>query len=100
MGTKSNPSEYDCYAKLEPDEPYFVLMGRDPVAWLVVGMWCVFRATYADEPERIKEARRCARAMKQWAIDKGKQALIDKVLETLDTLSPGFEVLETFIEAE
>lgn len=29
MGTKNNPGKYDCYAKLEPDEPHFVLRGKD-----------------------------------------------------------------------
>ena len=23
MGTKNNPGSYDCYANLDPDEPYF-----------------------------------------------------------------------------
>lgn len=29
MGTKNNPGAFDCYANAEPDEPMFVLLGRD-----------------------------------------------------------------------
>lgn len=29
MGTKNNPGEFDCYANAAPDEPMFILLGRD-----------------------------------------------------------------------
>lgn len=41
MGTKLNPGAFDCYAKLEPNEPYFVIMGRDPMGQQLVTMWAV-----------------------------------------------------------
>lgn len=78
MGTKTNPSKYDCYAKLEPDEPYFVLMGRDPVAWATVLMWCAFRdLIFSDDKEKIEEAKRCSRAMFEYAVDQcGKERFV------------------------
>ncbi|KKM85445.1 hypothetical protein LCGC14_1289030 [marine sediment metagenome] len=39
MGTKNNPSKYDCYAKLNPDEPYFVLRAKDPSAPYLIRIW-------------------------------------------------------------
>ena len=29
MGTKNNPGKFDCYEHAKPDEPMFVLLGRD-----------------------------------------------------------------------
>ena len=36
MGTKNNPGVFDCYANAEPDEPMFVLLGRDKDAATLV----------------------------------------------------------------
>ncbi len=43
MATKNNPSEYDCYANAEPDEPMFVLLGRDKHAPTLVWLWSTLR---------------------------------------------------------
>lgn len=43
MGTKTNPGKFDCYAKAEPDEPVFVLLGRDPSAGPLVRLWAAIR---------------------------------------------------------
>ena len=32
LGSKANPSKYDCYNDLAEDEPYFVIRARDPLA--------------------------------------------------------------------
>ena len=50
MGTKNNPSKYDCYANAKPDEPMFVLLGRDPLAGMLVRVW-------ADVREHAGESR-------------------------------------------
>lgn len=82
MGTKNNPGKYDCYAKLEPDEPYFLLRGKDPIGWLIVKLWIAMRITMADDlipaayGDKLNEAKDTAARMKEWAIAKG-------------TLSPG-----------
>ena len=43
MGTKNNPGAFDCYANAEPDEPMFVLLGRDPLAPFLVSIWAKVR---------------------------------------------------------
>ena len=71
MGTKNNPGLYDCYAKAEPDEPIFVLLGRDPAAWIVVRIWAALRR-YMDQAEpdqedpKLDEAERLSYAMQKW----------------------------------
>ena len=32
VGSKANPSQYDCYPDLAEDEPYFVIRAHDPLA--------------------------------------------------------------------
>jgi hypothetical protein len=77
MGTKNNPGKYDCYAKLEPDEPYFLLRGKDPIGWLVVKVWVALRMVLADDllpteyAEKLNEAKAAAAQMKDWAALKG-----------------------------
>lgn len=69
MNTKSSPSAHDCYAKLKPDEPYFVLMGRDPNAAETVRFWAERRkiaiedGLSTDKMEKVDEAYACADAM-------------------------------------
>lgn len=74
MGTKTKPSTYDCYANLEPDEPYFVLTGRDPSAAIIVRMWAHSRETLIRQGKKprsdkamIEEARTVALAMEKFA---------------------------------
>ena len=75
MGTKLNPGKFDCYANAEPNEPIFVLMGRDPIAPILIGLWATLKE-YLDGfgPEgrgtdQTNEARKCAREMEQWCQD-------------------------------
>lgn len=39
MGTKNTPSDFDCYDKALPDEPYFCLLARDPLAPMLLRLW-------------------------------------------------------------
>jgi hypothetical protein len=32
VGSKANPSRFDCYGDLAEDEPYFVIRARDPLS--------------------------------------------------------------------
>lgn len=41
MGTKSHPGVFDCYAKAEPDEPIFTLLGRDRLAPSMIDIWAI-----------------------------------------------------------
>jgi hypothetical protein len=70
VGTQNNPGKFDCYAKAEPDEPMFVLLGRDPHAAAAVRKWAADRATMIAEGkkppediEMVNEAYECADAM-------------------------------------
>ncbi len=82
MSTKNNPNlNYDCYAKAEPDEPMFILLGRDPLANLLVALWADARERMGEDPQKIKEALNCAEDMVRWAIDKkGKDATAKAVV--------------------
>lgn len=76
MGTKNTPGQFDCYANAAPDEPMFVLLGRDPTAALVVRYWCELRRELGEDPAKVHEAERCASAMAAWARGLGKQQKI------------------------
>jgi hypothetical protein len=73
MGTKNNPGSYDCYRNAEPDEPVFVLLGRDPNAPTAVRKWAEQRKRMIDiglKPESdlpmVREAMECAITMDQY----------------------------------
>lgn len=74
MGTKAKPGKFDCYANLEDDEPYFVLMGRDVNAPKAVRAWAYERARSINRGEKpesdremVQEALDCADAMEAYA---------------------------------
>lgn len=69
MATKLKADETDCYARLAPDEPYFVLMARDPDFGIIVRIWAHFRnqqIAHGGRPDtteerlQIVEAQSCA----------------------------------------
>jgi hypothetical protein len=66
MGTKRNPGEFDCYKAAHPDEPMFVLLGRDPFAPLLVRLWGLLRLAFRGRSSKVSEAFRCARSMRFW----------------------------------
>lgn len=73
MGTKNEPGKYDCYANALPDEPMFILLGRDPNAPRLVEAWAFEREARIDAHERpesdrimVAEARECADKMRSW----------------------------------
>jgi hypothetical protein len=94
MGTKNNPGAFDCYANAEPDEPMFILLGRDPVAGLVVELWAWLRVEMgkeaADDP-MILEANACAKALNAHADELGKsdqrKAAFDALVKRVKPIS-------------
>lgn len=82
MGSKNNPGKFDCYANADPDEPMFILLGRDPVAGPLIGLWIFIRisigANQESDPE-IVEARQSQVAANVFAAAKGKGLVRDKV---------------------
>lgn len=77
MSTKNNPGKYDCYANAAPDEPMFVLLGRDPSAAILVRLWATIREMQGEDADKVAEARLCADAMTTYALklDKGREIL-------------------------
>jgi len=66
MSTKREPGQFDCFAKLADDEPYFVLRAKDPSAPALVELWAAERkAQFGDYP-KLEEALTCASAMRVW----------------------------------
>jgi hypothetical protein len=72
MGTKNNPGKFDCHANAHPDEPMFILLGRDPMAATLVRAWAEMREDAGEDPAKVAEARACADAMDAWAANLGK----------------------------
>jgi hypothetical protein len=53
---------------LPPEEPVFVLRGRDTIAAKVVRIWAVLARTDGSPPRKIAEAEALAKEMDAWPI--------------------------------
>lgn len=74
MGTKNNPGQYDAYAHAEPDEPIFVLIGRDPFASIVIRLWIVLGEEFGTvSSEKLQSARDVANAMEAYVLSQASQ---------------------------
>lgn len=69
MGTKNNPGAFDCYANADPNEPMFVLLGRDKHAPALVREWADLREREGEDSRKVAEARQCADAMANYRSD-------------------------------
>lgn len=78
MGSKTNPGKFDCYAAALPDEPMFVLLGRDPLAPFLVSIWAAVRMADWEKAGVVLDAM-IGRAGGQFGlapdIDKGVEAM-------------------------
>lgn len=72
MGTKNNPSQFDCYTNAEPDEPIFVLRASDPLASGLVRDWGMGRDQTVGDTTRVDEAFAVADAMDAWRVEHRK----------------------------
>ncbi len=74
MATKRDPGPFDCYAKLAPDEPYFLLRSTDELSPDLVESWADLyfdrknEAGTFDDAAKAKydEALAIAQAMRSW----------------------------------
>jgi len=73
MGTKNTPGNFDCYANADPDEPMFILLGRDRDAPQLVQDWADQREHAGEDAAKVEEARDCADAMITWLDGLGKK---------------------------
>src|SRR5579864_2079435 len=87
MGTKNNPGKFDCHAAADPDEPMFVLLGRDRMGCVLVRVWADMREAAGETPEKVAEARACADAMEAWLQKLGKHPYGSDQNVTLDEMS-------------
>lgn len=96
MGTKNNPGSFDCYANAAPDEPMFILLGRDPRAIFLVKLWAHMSEMIGEDDNKVDNAFSIATDMEQWALTLGKNDKIStiakvfriKCLEAANQLAP------------
>lgn len=69
MGTKAEPGRFDCYSAAEPNEPIFILLGRDPTAGELVRDWVKRRQAMGEGGDKVMEALKCAADMDRFAIE-------------------------------
>lgn len=59
MGTKNNPGTFDCYKKLDPNEPYFVLRAHHPISPQLVLIWKLICCNQFEEADfQLQQAKR------------------------------------------
>lgn len=90
MGTKNNPGNFDCYANAAPDEPMFILLGRDRTAPSLVDIWAEHRRVNGEDPEKVEEAFACADSMREWLRS------LDK--EEVELTSVGSHIWRAFLQ--
>lgn len=95
MGTKNNPGQFNCYAAAGPDEPLFVLLGRDILAPALVELWATIREVLGEDSASIGDARDVAAAMKQHLYGLRRQHIdvldyvpLDRLLEAVQRRGP------------
>ncbi len=65
----SDAGNHDCLAKRRPDEPMFILLGRDPDAHNIVRQWAERRLAAGGAPEHCQMGLDTAARMKAYAAD-------------------------------
>jgi hypothetical protein len=77
VATKNNPGTFDCYDKLEPDEPYFLVRAKDVQAPALVRAWAKERRLMIergekplDDLEAVREALQCVTDMETWRAER------------------------------
>jgi hypothetical protein len=95
MATKNEPGDYDCYANADPEEPMFVLLGRDAAASAVVRHWVRVREALRPgaDREQLKDAVVVALEMERWAEDLDKSVEGADVAESAVLWKRGVRVL-------
>ncbi|MDX1371011.1 MAG: hypothetical protein R3321_00985 [Nitrososphaeraceae archaeon] len=94
MGTKKNPGKFDCYNNLKDDEPYFVIMGRDPVGSFIINNWILLRQSITEkgedgesvEKEKFKEASELSLKMSEYAKKVHGKERLNKISEIFTEL--------------
>lgn len=77
MGTKNNPGTFDCYANAGPNEPMFVLLAHDEHAPPLVENWAAWRAQTGEDPKKVEEALKCAKAMRKYRYEHRRKLRVE-----------------------
>ncbi len=99
MGTKNNPGAFDCYAAADPDEPMFILLGRDKHAPTLIWLWATLRELDGEDPAKVAEARVCCSKMMEWAHERKRpvvgfgQAALAGVMELIRSVNTAVKAL-------
>jgi hypothetical protein len=67
--TVGDERNWECLVNRRPDEPMFVVLGRDPDGAHIVHEWADRREAAGGDPEHVAQARAVARAMRDYAAD-------------------------------
>lgn len=68
-GSDIGEGNHDCLAKRRPDEPMFILLGRDPDAHNIVRSWAERRLAAGGDPEHCQMGLDTAERMQAYAAD-------------------------------
>lgn len=91
MSTKNNPGKWDCYAKAEPDEPMFILLGRDPLASMLVAIWAQVQSDMGKTDfAKLENAFETSKQMVIWAREKKSP---EQVVEALVAFEKACKVI-------
>ncbi|MFP4519529.1 MAG: aspartate decarboxylase [Oceanicaulis sp.] len=71
LGSKANPSQYDCLPDLAEDEPYFVIRADDPLASEIMELTRERAPRPAGSP-KYRETFAISQSMEKWRHEHGK----------------------------
>lgn len=74
MSSKARPGQFRCYEAALPDEPFFVILARDPAAPATLEFWArermrLGKVVETDDRDRIKAAIDESKDFQQWRDD-------------------------------
>lgn len=95
MGTKNNPGKFDCYANAEPDEPIFILLGRDRLAAHLVSIWSKIRMGDMEAASAV-----FLDLLRKHSVVYGMEPDVDKAIEAMDCSFAMFKFRDAREEAE
>lgn len=70
-----------------PDEPVFPLLGRDPMAGILIRLWAHLRQDAGEDPATVEDALHIAAACEQWAVANGKEAKVKAAIQSLQRMA-------------
>ncbi len=72
-----------------PDEPVFPLLGRDPMAGILIRLWVRLREYRGEDPAVLEDALRIAAEAERYAMGIGKGLQVAAAVESLKRMAVG-----------